>query len=116
VHSPDICFDTGDCRRCVAIQHECEHSAESHGVGVLTTDKPEHSKLNILDEARARRTAGMVTYIQPLTFQTEVDVFSRYWRREHYVHAPLFLTGSRVEFDELGVDAKWQVASVAGLT
>ena len=39
------------------------------GTGVLPGDRG--SELHVLDEVRAKRTAGMVAYIQPLTFRRE---------------------------------------------
>ncbi|MBF0304875.1 MAG: hypothetical protein HQL41_04405 [Alphaproteobacteria bacterium] len=109
----DVTFDTSYCTSYVAVEHEGEHSAEPHGAGVLPPNKPKHAELDVLTEVRPDPV--WLADVEPLALKAKVDVLPRRERRKDNVHPPLILAGGWVEFDQLRVDPKRQIAEGTGL-
>lgn len=59
----------------VAVKNKSQHTAMADGASVLPLDKTKHSEPDVLGEVWTEAVSA--PHIQPFTFQSKIDVFSR---------------------------------------
>jgi hypothetical protein len=110
----NIAFDICHGLRDISVKNVPEHSPMTDGLGVLACHEPEHAMCDILRCVRSQLAS--LLDVQALTFQTKIDVLSRYERHKHDILATQVFPRRRFEFDELCVNLKHQTASRAVLS
>ena|GEM_PF-5729652 len=82
----------------ITIENVPNHTAMPDRLRILAANESEHTVSDIFRGIRSNLTV-VIDDIEPLTLETEVNIFTRHERYERNIHPPLVFTNLRLELN-----------------